>query len=167
MDNHESHCTLDAVVYAKDNDMVLVTFPPHCSHRLQPLDVGVLGPFKSKLKVAQNDWMVSNPGKTISIHILAALANTAYAASFSNKNITAAFAKTGVWPFNRLVFNDEDYVASSVNHVPEKAVDQSPPHIGICTLESLPSTSKENQQLSTAKEYHQPSTSKINQQPSV
>lgn len=55
MYNHESHCTLDAVMYAKDNGMVLVTLPPHCSHRLQPLDVGVLGPFKSKLRVAQND----------------------------------------------------------------------------------------------------------------
>lgn len=55
MDNHESLCTLDAVMYAKDNGMVLVTFPLHCSHRLQPLDVGVMGPFKSKLRVAQND----------------------------------------------------------------------------------------------------------------
>lgn len=99
MDNHESPCTLDAVEYARDNGMVIVTFPPHCSHRFQPLDVGVLWPFKSKLKVAQNDWMVSNPGKTLSIHSLAALANTAYAASFTIKNITSAFKKPGIWPF--------------------------------------------------------------------
>lgn len=34
--------------------------------------LGVLGPFKSKLRVAQNDWMVSNPGITLNIHNLAA-----------------------------------------------------------------------------------------------
>lgn len=79
--------------------MVIVSFPPHYSHRLQPLDVGVLGPFKSKLRVVQNDWMVSNPGKTINNHKLAALANIAYTASFTIKNITAAFKKwcLAVW----------------------------------------------------------------------
>lgn len=149
MDNHDSHCTLDAVVYAKDNGMVIVTFPPHCSHRLQPLDVGVLGPFKSKLRVAQNDWMVSNPGKTISIHNLAALANTAYAASFTIRNITAAFKKPGIWPFDRQVFTDEDFEASSIHHVPANATQQAPPLPGGSTTENLPSTSKQNAAIMT------------------
>lgn len=152
MDNHESHCTLDAVLFAKDNGIVLVTFPPHCSHRLQPLDVGVLGPFKSKLRVAQNDWMVSNPGKTISIHNLAGLANTAYAASFTSKNITAAFQKTGIWPFSRLVFTDEDFEPSSVTvnsiqQVPVNSIEILPDDSIAeerCSTKSLPSTSKEN-----------------------
>lgn len=126
MDNHESLCMLDAVMYAKDNGVVIVTFPPHCSHWLQPLNVGVLGPFKSKLRVAQNDWMVSNPGKTINNHNLATLANTAYAASFTIKNITAAFKKSGVWPFDRQVFTDEDFAASSIHYVPVPATQQAP-----------------------------------------
>ncbi|KAJ8881608.1 hypothetical protein PR048_018094 [Dryococelus australis] len=50
MDNHNSHCTLDAVLYARGNSMVLVTSPPHCTHKLQPLDVGLMGPFKANLK---------------------------------------------------------------------------------------------------------------------
>lgn len=60
MDNRESHCTLDAIMFARENGIVLVTFPPHCTHRLQPLDVGVMGPFKGKPRVAQNDWMTAN-----------------------------------------------------------------------------------------------------------
>lgn len=144
MDNHESLCTLDAVMYAKDKDMVLVTFPLHCSHRLQPLDVGVLGPFKSKLRVVQNDWMVSNPGKTINNHNLAALANTAYAASFTIKNITAAFKKSGAWPFDRQVFTDEDFAASSIHYVPVPATQQAPFLPENSTTENLPSTSKTN-----------------------
>lgn len=153
MDNHESHCTLNSVMYARDNGIVLVTFPPHCSHKLQPLDVGVLGPFKSKLKVAQNDWLTSNPGKTIKIHNLAEIANTAYTASFTNKNITAAFEKTGVWPLNRLVFTDDDFVASSVIQtitppLPENSTSGNLPSTSTDTVDSitenLPDTSKDD-----------------------
>ena len=89
MDNHESHCTLDSILYARENGITLVTFPPNCSHRLQPLDVGLMVPFKGKLHVAQHDWMTANPGKVITIHDLASLTNATYQASFTAKNITA------------------------------------------------------------------------------
>jgi hypothetical protein len=58
-----------------------------------------MGPFKGKLHVVQHDWMTANPGKVITIHDLASLTNAAYQASFTAKNITAAFARPGVWPF--------------------------------------------------------------------
>lgn len=118
MDNHESHCTLDAVIYARTNGMVLVTFPPHCTHRLQPLDVAVMGPFKSKLMIAQNDWLTCHPGKTITIHDLAALANTAFTASFTIKNILSGFSKPGIWPFNRNAFSDDDFEQAFVTDRP-------------------------------------------------
>ena len=35
---HESHKTPEVVDFAKEHGVILVTFPPHCSHRLQPLD---------------------------------------------------------------------------------------------------------------------------------
>lgn len=114
MDNHESHCTLEAVIYARDHGMILVTFPPHCTHRLQPLDVAVMGPFKGKLSVAQNDWLTSNPGKTLTIHDLAGLANIAYSTAFSIKNITSGFSKPGIWLFSRNAFTDEDFEAAFV-----------------------------------------------------
>ena len=96
MDNHDSHCTLDSIFYARENGITLVTSPPHCCYQLQPLDVGVMGPFKGKLCMAQHDWMTTNPGKVITIHDLASLTNAAYQVSFIVKNITAAFAKPGI-----------------------------------------------------------------------
>ena len=63
MDNHESHCTRDSVLYARENGITLVTCPSTCSHRLQPLDVGVMVSFKRKLCVSQHDWMTANPVK--------------------------------------------------------------------------------------------------------
>lgn len=89
--------------------------------------------------------MVSNPGKTINNHNLAALANTtAYAASFTIKNITAAFKKSGAWPFDRQVFTDEDFAASSIHYVPVPATQQAPFLPENSTTENLPSTSKTN-----------------------
>jgi hypothetical protein len=48
LDNHENHCKLDAILYCRQNGVVICTFPPHFTHRLQPLDVVVMGPFKTK-----------------------------------------------------------------------------------------------------------------------
>lgn len=87
---------------------------PHCTHRMQPLDVAVMGPFKSKYSLAQNDWFLTNPGKTITIHDVAELANIAFVNSFTIKNITSGFAKSGTWPISRNVFSDEDFEAAFV-----------------------------------------------------
>lgn len=114
MDNHSSHISLDTILFAKDNGIVIVTFPPHCSHRLQPLDIGIYGPFKSYLKVAFNDFMASNPGKVINIYNIPRLVRTAYEVSFTHKNIVSSFKKPGIWPLNRLVFTPEDYDAAYV-----------------------------------------------------
>jgi hypothetical protein len=67
MDNHTSHLDYRAVQFAKENGIVLLPFPPHCSHALQPLDVCVFGPFKSYLSKNHNEWLRLNPGKRITI----------------------------------------------------------------------------------------------------
>jgi len=68
-----------------------------------------MGPFKGKLRVAQHYCLTANPGNMITIHDLASLTNATYQASFTAKNITAAFAKPDIWHFSRLAFSDEDY----------------------------------------------------------
>jgi len=62
MDNHKRYFSLDSILYARENAITLVIFPPRCSHKLQPLGVEVMRPFKGKLCVAQHDWMITNPG---------------------------------------------------------------------------------------------------------
>lgn len=34
MDNHETHCHLNATLLARENNISILTTPPHCSHRL-------------------------------------------------------------------------------------------------------------------------------------
>lgn len=48
LDNHESHIQIEVIRKAKEVGVHLLTFPPHCSHRLQPLDISIYSPFKSK-----------------------------------------------------------------------------------------------------------------------
>ena len=63
MDNHNSHITLEGVELAKNHGLDLLTLPPHCSHKLQPLDVGVFGAFKKFYSSFCNEWHLSHPGE--------------------------------------------------------------------------------------------------------
>ncbi|ODQ70194.1 hypothetical protein LIPSTDRAFT_58111 [Lipomyces starkeyi NRRL Y-11557] len=46
MDGHSSHITGDMVALCMESGIDLLILPPHCSHLLQPPDVGVYGPLK-------------------------------------------------------------------------------------------------------------------------
>lgn len=47
LDDHHSHVNVAVINKAKENYAILLSFPPHCSHKLQPLDVGIYGPLKN------------------------------------------------------------------------------------------------------------------------
>jgi hypothetical protein len=114
LDNHESHVNLDVVSLAKSNGVHLLTFPPHCSHRLQPLDVSVYGPFKAYYNGAASAWMTSNPGKTLTIYHLPELIKTAFDKAMSRQNILSGFKKSGIHPLDVDIFSEADFLTSSV-----------------------------------------------------
>jgi hypothetical protein len=45
------------------SERLFFTLPLHCTHHLQYLDLAVMGPFKTKQAVAQNDMMMANSEK--------------------------------------------------------------------------------------------------------
>jgi hypothetical protein len=47
LDNHISHCSLPAIIFARERQITLLTLPPHASHKLQPLDKAFFGPLKT------------------------------------------------------------------------------------------------------------------------
>ena len=67
LDNHNSHISIETIDLSKENGVTLLTLPPHCNHKLQLLDRSVYGPFKTVYNQAANAFMVSHPGKTITI----------------------------------------------------------------------------------------------------
>ncbi|XP_055543037.1 uncharacterized protein LOC129728612 [Wyeomyia smithii] len=114
VDNHGSHRSLPAIEFCRDNGIHLLTIPPHCSHRLQPLDVSVFSPFKHAMNVLCDEWTYRHPGKPMSIFDLPAIIDSALERSATERNIKAGFRASGIWPFNPDVFTALDYAPSSV-----------------------------------------------------
>lgn len=44
LDGHSSHANWRFIQYCLENDIIALCSPPHITHRLQPLDVGIFGP---------------------------------------------------------------------------------------------------------------------------
>ena len=44
LDNHASHLSVQVIDMAVNNGVTMLSFPLHCSHKMQPLDVTVYGP---------------------------------------------------------------------------------------------------------------------------
>ncbi|XP_033760572.1 uncharacterized protein LOC117342503 [Pecten maximus] len=118
LDNHVSHLSIDALDYAKENGIVMLSFPPHCSHRLQPLDLSVFGPLKRKLSVSQSNWLRNNPGKPISIYDIAGILCNPWKEALTMSNICSGFQKAGIFPLNTEVFTEEDFMPSAVTDRP-------------------------------------------------
>ena len=114
MDNHNSHITLEGVELAKNHGLDLLTLPAHCSHKLQPLDVGVFGTFKKFYSSFCNEWHLSHPGETLSLYYVAGLSNKAFIKSCTLENITSSFRRTGIFPFNSEIFTEDEFLPFTV-----------------------------------------------------
>lgn len=135
VDNHSSHLSIEGLNYAKENGITMLTFPPHCSHKLQPLDRSVFGPFKRFANTACDAWVTNNPGKTMTIYDIPQIVNRAFPLAATPNNITAGFRVTGIWPFNVDVFGEQDFM-------PGYATDLPPPDSENAT--ELPLPGKQN-----------------------
>ncbi|KAL0166873.1 hypothetical protein M9458_038717, partial [Cirrhinus mrigala] len=118
LDNHESHLSIDGLNYAKENGIIMLSFPPHCSHRLQPLDRSVYGPLKRHINSTCDAWMRNNPGKTMSIYDIPGIVAIAYPLAATPLNIQAGFRVAGIQPYNRNVFLETEFAPSYVTDRP-------------------------------------------------
>lgn len=119
LDNHESHRSLAALEFCRNNGIFMLSFPPHCTHRMQPLDVSVFGPFKTAINTQCENWMLMNPGRPMSILDLPPIICRSLEISANEQNVKSGFKKCGIWPLDANIFNDADYLPSSVTDRPE------------------------------------------------
>lgn len=114
LDGHSSHKNLDALEFAKANGVVMLCFPPHCTHRMQPTDLSFFGPLQAYYDREMSTWMKNHPGRTIGLYQVAQLFGRAYEIAASVRNITSGFEKSGIYPFNPHIFPEELYLPSAV-----------------------------------------------------
>ncbi len=62
--------------------------------------------------------MRTHPGRTVSIYEVAELVKQAFMSAMTPTNITSGFRATGIYPYNRDIFPDEDYAPSMVTDRP-------------------------------------------------
>lgn len=117
-DNHESHISPQVVKIARENGVSILTLPPHCSDRMQPLDVSVYHPLKNAYNTAADGWMSKHPAETITIYNIAEIFGIAFEKSMSAKNIKSGFRDAGIFPFDPTIFDDEDFMRCEVTNRP-------------------------------------------------
>lgn len=96
--------------------------------------MGIFGPFKTYYNAAIDSWLLRNPGRPVSIYEVGELVGVAFLKAMTPTNITNAFRKCGIFPFDRNVFVEEDFMPSLVTDRPCPVQEQ---------ISDLPSTSRQ------------------------
>ncbi len=149
LDNHSSHLSVRGIDFCRENGIVMLSFPPHCSHKLQPLDRTVYGPLKRHVNTFCDTWMRSHPGLTMSIYDIPGIVRLALLLAGTPGNVQNGFSSTGIWPYNRDKFKDSDFAPSLVTDrppppvLPEQAgtsapLEVSPVHAGSSASSAVP-----------------------------
>ena len=64
LDGHSSHVNMPFIEFAHANRILLAVFPPHSTHRLQPLDIGMFSPLSNYYSQAIDRLLAESQGMT-------------------------------------------------------------------------------------------------------
>jgi len=115
LDGHKSHLSLHLSKFCRENGLILVALYPNSTHILQPLDVAVFGPLKSRWKKIVKQWRVDNEKEVSKFDVPTALSQIIYDKEMAS-NIKSGFRATGIYPYNA---DNVDYTKIIVRTVPE------------------------------------------------
>jgi hypothetical protein len=153
-DGHASHVrNLDVIEEARQNNVVLLCLPSHCTHKLQPLDVSFFKAMNWQYDEEIRNWMREHDGRRCTEFEVAGIFSAAYAKAATMKNAISGFQKCGIAPLRKDLFTDEDFLSADFTDQPNPvpatdmpmvthAVSNSPV-VQDSVLTSNPSTSME------------------------
>ncbi|KJZ69051.1 hypothetical protein HIM_11562 [Hirsutella minnesotensis 3608] len=100
-DGHSSHINMEFLDWCDQHRIIVAVFPPHSTHRLQPLDVSLFGPLSTAYTNQLIGWMEKTQGLVgLSKREFWTLFWNALGASFTPENIASGWMRTGLLPFN-------------------------------------------------------------------
>jgi len=118
-DGHSSHTqNLSVVLKARENNVILLCLPSHCTHRLQPLDVAFFKSLKSHYDDECRKWLREHPGQKINEERVPGLFSIAYGKSATVETAVNGFRKTGIVPLDRGIFSDRDFHGADMTDQP-------------------------------------------------
>ena len=108
LDGHTSHSkNLDTIKLARENGVCLLSFPPHTTHRMQPLDVSFFKSLKNWYNIEVETYLRSSHGKTVNAYLVSKLVGKAFIKAATMESAVNGFRKAGLWPSSRHVFDGE------------------------------------------------------------
>ena len=112
-DGHHSHETIQLCDAALEDNIHLYCIPPHTSHHLQPLDVGVFGLLQRAWQ-KQSLLFLEERGESITHQDVTWEYMMARTESIKESTILSAWRKSGINPFDPEIFTTEDMAPSFV-----------------------------------------------------
>ncbi|KAF7352031.1 hypothetical protein MVEN_01165400 [Mycena venus] len=99
LDGHSSHYSQKFLDYARANNIILLGYPPHCTHALQGLDVVCFAKHKACWQAAIVAFETRTMREVSKAEFMTVWV-PAYLEAFDESTVRAAFKVTGVAPFN-------------------------------------------------------------------
>jgi hypothetical protein len=101
VDGHGSHVTLPFREQAYKHKILIAVYPPHATHRLQPLDVGCFAPLATYYSQNLEKFTVNSEGLTkLQKKDFFRLFFSAWHQAFTKKNLASSWRKAGLFPFD-------------------------------------------------------------------
>ncbi|KAH4914299.1 hypothetical protein HBI79_242250 [Parastagonospora nodorum] len=121
LDGHGSHVTMAFIDYCDRNRILLMVFPPHSTHTLQPLDVVLFKPLSQAYTQRLTTYLHKAQGLiSITKGDFFSLFWDAWVSVFSRETlISKAFETTGIWP------KDPNVVLKRFTQTPERSPSSS------------------------------------------
>ena len=101
VDGHSSHINMNFLNWCEKHRIVVAVYPPHTTHRLQPLDVSLFAPLATYYSESLEAFVhqtgsISGLGKRDFFKLFW----PAYIQAFTAENIASGWRNTGISPFN-------------------------------------------------------------------
>lgn len=125
LDGHSSHVSLQFIEYCEQHKILPLCLPPHSTHILQPLDVGVFSPLAKAYKSLIQSNSIFGAERVDNERFLIYF-QQARRSAISTKNIASAWRAAGLQPFNPAPIIEK--------HMPKPQPFTEPTNrVGICT----------------------------------
>ncbi|KAJ8115208.1 hypothetical protein OPT61_g3090 [Boeremia exigua] len=142
VDGHGSHITRSFIDYCNLHRILLLIYPPHSTHTLQPLDVVCFSPLSTNYSKASTQLLHETQGLVgIKKSDFFDLFHTAWMKTFTKNLILKAFEATGIWPPNAAIVLDRfKSVQRESPHTPSPAREEGWQQLETLYRQSVPDT---------------------------
>ena len=101
LDGHGSHINLPFLEWCNTHNIQVIAYPPHSTHRLQPLDVSLFAPLATYYSQELDNWITYTQGLCrMNKKQFYGRFKVAFQKAFTQANIQSGFNKKGIYPLN-------------------------------------------------------------------